>query len=87
VPRKGPVIIVSNHASYLDPPLVGSGVFRQINFLARDTLFDVPVVGWILCQWEVVPVDREGGGPGGLKGILDRLERGRAVVLFPEGTR
>jgi 1-acyl-sn-glycerol-3-phosphate acyltransferase len=87
VPRTGPVIIVSNHASYLDPPLVGSGVFRQVNFLARDTLFDVPVVRWILRRWEVVPVDREGGGPGGLKGILDRLERGRAVVLFPEGTR
>lgn len=87
MPREGGIIIASNHASYFDPPLVGCGVRRQINFLARDTLFDVPVVSTILRQWEVVPVDREGGGPGGLKGILDRLERGRVVVLFPEGTR
>jgi 1-acyl-sn-glycerol-3-phosphate acyltransferase len=87
VPLTGGAILASNHASFMDPPLVASGVWRQMNFLARDTLFTVPVVGSILRSWEVVPVDREGGGPGGLKGIMDRLERGRAVVLFPEGTR
>lgn len=87
VPLAGPVILASNHASYLDPPLVGSGVRRQINFLARDSIFRVPVLASILRSWEVVPVDRDGGTGRGLKAILDRLSRGGAIILFPEGTR
>ena len=87
VPLKGPVILASNHASFLDPPLVGAGVRRQINYLARENLFRFPVVGWVLHRWQVVPVDREGGGAKGLKAILDRLLDGGAIILFPEGTR
>jgi len=87
VPLKGPVILASNHASYLDPPLVGSGVKRGINYLARDTLFRYPGMGWLLKQWNSVPVDRDGGGAAGLKAILDRLLAGGAIILFPEGTR
>jgi 1-acyl-sn-glycerol-3-phosphate acyltransferase len=87
VPLKGPVILASNHASYLDPPLVGSGVKRAINYLARDTLFRFPGMGWLLRKWNSVPVDRDGGGAAGLKAILDRLLAGGAIILFPEGTR
>lgn len=87
VPLTGPVILASNHASYIDPPLVGSGVSRQINFLAKDAIFKVPVLASILRSWEVVPVDRDGGTGRGLKTILDRLSRGGAIILFPEGTR
>ena len=87
VPLTGPVILASNHASYIDPPLVGAGVRRQINFLARDSIFHVPILAAILRSWEVVPVDRDGGTGRGLKAILDRLERGGAIILFPEGTR
>ncbi len=87
VPLQGPVILVSNHASYIDPPLVGAGVRRQINYLARDSIFRVPVLASILRSWEVVPVDRDGGTGRGLKAILDRLGRGGAIILFPEGTR
>ena len=87
VPLKGPVILAANHASFLDPPLVGAGLRRDINYLARESLFDVPVVGWILRHWNTVPVDREGGGAKGLKAILDRLLAGGAIILFPEGTR
>jgi 1-acyl-sn-glycerol-3-phosphate acyltransferase len=87
VPLEGPVILAANHASFLDPPLVGSGVKRSINYLARENLFDVPVLGWVLQRWQVVPVDREGGGAKGLKAILDRLLAGGAIILFPEGTR
>jgi len=87
VPLKGPVILASNHASFLDPPLVGSGVKRGINYLARDTLFRYPGMGWLLRKWNSVPVDREGGGAAGLKAILDRLLDGGAIILFPEGTR
>jgi 1-acyl-sn-glycerol-3-phosphate acyltransferase len=87
VPLTGPVILAANHASFLDPPLVGSGLRRKINYLAREDLFDVFIVGPVLRSWSVVPVDREGGGAKGLKAILDRLLAGGAIILFPEGTR
>jgi 1-acyl-sn-glycerol-3-phosphate acyltransferase len=87
VPLAGPVILASNHASYIDPPLVGAGIRRQINYLARDSIFHVPILAAILRSWEVVPVDRDGGTGRGLKDILSRLEEGRAIILFPEGTR
>src|SRR5467141_1626900 len=87
VPARGPVILASNHASILDPPLVGAGLRRSINYLARESLFRFPVVGWVLRRWNSVPVDREGGGAKGLRAILDRLLAGGAIILFPEGTR
>jgi 1-acyl-sn-glycerol-3-phosphate acyltransferase len=87
VPRAGPVILAANHASYIDPPLVGAGLRRGINYLARENLFRFPVLGWVLRQWDVVPVDRDGGGAAGLRAILDRLLAGGAIILFPEGTR
>lgn len=87
VPSSGPVIIASNHASFLDPPLVGSCLRRSVSYLARDTLFRYPGVGWLLRKWESVPVDREGGGAAGLRAILDRLLAGGGIILFPEGTR
>ena len=87
VPLTGPVILASNHASFLDPPLVGSGVKRDINYMARKSLFRYPGVGWVLRAVQAVPVDRDGGGAAGLKAILDRLHAGGGIVLFPEGTR
>jgi 1-acyl-sn-glycerol-3-phosphate acyltransferase len=87
VPLTGGVILAANHASFLDPPLVGSGLRRQINYLARASLFRYPGVGWLLRNWNSVPVERDGGGAAGLKAILDRLLAGGAIILFPEGTR
>jgi 1-acyl-sn-glycerol-3-phosphate acyltransferase len=87
VPQEGPVILASNHESFLDPMLVGAGLSRGINYLARENLFRFPPLGWLLRNWQVVPVDRDGGGAKGLKAILDRLLDGGAIILFPEGTR
>ena len=87
VPLTGAVILASNHASFLDPPLVGSGLHRGINYLARESLFRFPGIGALLRSWNSVPVDRDGGGAAGLKAILDRLLAGGAIILFPEGTR
>ncbi len=86
VPRTGSVILAANHASFLDPPLVGTALPRPINYLARKSLFRFPVIGSTLRYWDAVPVDRDAGGSG-LKEILDRLNRGGAIILFPEGTR
>ena len=87
VPLNGGVILASNHASFLDPPLVGSGLKRDINYLARESLFRFPGIGALLRSWNAVPVDRDGGGAKGLKIILNRLLDGNGIILFPEGTR
>jgi 1-acyl-sn-glycerol-3-phosphate acyltransferase len=87
VPKTGGIILAANHASYLDPPVVGAGLDRDINYLARHSLFRFPIVGQILNSWNAVPVDRDGGGAKGLKIILTRLLGGAGIILFPEGTR
>ena len=87
VPLTGPVILAANHASYMDPPLVGCGLPRTLNYLARENLFNNRVFGWFLRQLSSVPVDRDGGGAAGLRAIINRLEAGGVILLFPEGTR
>ncbi|KAF0180120.1 MAG: Phospholipid/glycerol acyltransferase [Limisphaerales bacterium] len=87
VPLTGPVILAANHASFIDPPLIGSGLHRPINYLTRDSLFRFPGFGWYLRTLHCVPVDRDGAGAAGLRAILDRLLNGGAIILFPEGTR
>jgi len=87
VPLTGPVILASNHSSYIDPPLIGCGLPRDIHYLARESLFRQPFLRWALPRVNVVPVDRDGAGAKGLKQILDRLLGGAGIILFPEGTR
>jgi 1-acyl-sn-glycerol-3-phosphate acyltransferase len=87
VPQTGGVIIASNHASFLDPSLIGASLKRPIAYLARETLFRFPPMGWLLRQLSVVPLDRDGGSATGLRTILDRLRAGSGIILFPEGTR
>jgi 1-acyl-sn-glycerol-3-phosphate acyltransferase len=87
VPSVGPVILASNHASFLDPPLIGCGLHREVCYLARESLFRFPIIGPGLRAVNAIPVDRDGGGGAGLKAIFDRLLDGHAILLFPEGTR
>lgn len=87
VPAEGAAILAANHASFLDPLVIGASASRELHYLARDSLFRYPLLGGWLRSVNVVPVDRDGGSPAGLKAILDRLLAGNAIVLFPEGTR
>ncbi|HVJ84825.1 MAG TPA: lysophospholipid acyltransferase family protein [Caulifigura sp.] len=83
----GPALLIINHQSFLDPLLVGVGLQRPISFLARDTLFKVPVIGWILRSTYVMPIRREAAGTESLRVSLQRLQQGYLVGVFPEGTR
>lgn len=85
VPATGPVLLVSNHQSHLDPVLVGIACPRQMRFLARHTLFFWPL-SWLIRSLGAVPIDRE-RGLGGIKATLKLLGIGEAVLAFPEGTR
>jgi len=88
VPAAGGCVIASNHASFLDPPVVGVGVpHRVVRFLARDTLFRKPVLRWYLPALGVVPLDRQRGDVGALRQAIRLLQDGAVVGLFPEGTR
>ena len=87
VPIEGPALLASNHVSFADPPLIGCCLPRSISFLARDTLFSPPWFGALLRHLNGIPIDRDGGGPSGLKIVLGRLAKGDAILLFPEGTR
>jgi 1-acyl-sn-glycerol-3-phosphate acyltransferase len=87
IPAEGGVLVVSNHQSHLDPPLVGIGCPRQMNFMARETLFRFAPFGRLIYSIGAFPLDREGVGLGGIKEALKRLKRGEMVLIFPEGTR
>lgn len=86
VPREGPIVVLCNHQSHLDPVLVGIACPRQLSFLARDTLF-VGWFAWLIRSFDAIPINREGSGLGGIRATLGRLKQGDAVLLFPEGTR
>jgi 1-acyl-sn-glycerol-3-phosphate acyltransferase len=84
----GPVILAANHQSFLDPPLAGSVSDRAIYFLARRTLLDGPVFGWLLPKLNVIPVDSEGGKDRtALKALIRILRAGEGTLVFPEGQR
>jgi len=87
VPRRGGVLLVSNHLSNWDPPLVGCVCPRPMNYLARDTLFRIAPFRWLINSLDAIPLDREGLGLAGMKETMRRLKRGEIVLIFPEGTR
>ena len=85
--KEGPVIVAMNHQSYLDPPLAGIATGREMVFLARETLLDVPLLGFLLPRLNVVPVDQEGNDRTALKALLRILKAGNGTIVFPEGAR
>jgi 1-acyl-sn-glycerol-3-phosphate acyltransferase len=87
IPRTGPFLLAANHASFLDPPFVGCHVPRQMAFFARKTLWKGGLASWWLDTVGCIPVDRDGSDVAAIKAVLRALAAGRALVLFPEGTR
>jgi 1-acyl-sn-glycerol-3-phosphate acyltransferase len=87
VPPSGPVVLVCNHVSLLDPPLVGGASPRELYFMAKDELFSIPLFGRLIAALHARPVRRDGSDSRALKAALRLLGEGRALLVFPEGTR
>ena len=88
VPHAGPVLLAANHQSFLDPPLIGIRVrHRHLNFIARAGLFKFKPFGAIIGALNALPINDEGGDLGAMKETIARLQQGRAILIFPEGSR
>lgn len=87
VPMEGPLIVSPNHTSNLDPPAAAVSVGRQVTFMAKAALFRVPVLGPLIRSLGAFPVQRGTADTEALRLTYKLLGEGRAVLVFPEGTR
>ena len=87
IPRRGGVLLVSNHSSLLDPVIIGAAASRELHYLGEDTYFYIPCLGWLLRKFNGFPVKRGTPDRKALREALSRLQTGKALLIFPEGTR
>lgn len=87
LPAAGGALLLINHQSFLDPLLVGLPLRRPVSYLARDSLFRVPLLGWLLKRTYVLPISRRGAGSSSIREAIGRMRQGYLVGIFPEGTR
>jgi len=87
VPKKGAFILASNHVSHLDPPALASASPRVLHFMARHTLFDNRLLGWVIGSCNAFPVRRGEADLGSMKKGIRLLKSGEPLLIFPEGTR
>lgn len=87
VPPMGPLIVVANHQSNLDPSLLCASLPNRVYFLAKKTIFQGPGANWFLQSYGAFPLNRSGPDPRAYRWALDKLQNGQVLALFPEGTR
>jgi 1-acyl-sn-glycerol-3-phosphate acyltransferase len=88
VPASGGALVVSNHISYLDPPVMGMAVApRELAFLAKRELFRNPFFGWLITVYSAIPVNRGHVERSLLARLVDLMRQGGMLIVFPEGTR
>lgn len=87
IPKKGGVIIASNHAAYVDPPFVGAASSRELYYLAKKELFHNGIFGWLIRKYNAFPVSRGSFDRKAISRAVELLKQGKALLLFPEGTR
>jgi glycerol-3-phosphate dehydrogenase (NAD(P)+) len=87
LPRSGPLLLASNHRSFLDPFVIGTLVRRPVYYMAKRELFEKRWQAWVLNALGAFPVDRGAGDRDAMQTAREILARGDCVVVFPEGTR
>jgi len=87
LPESGAVVLISNHQSHYDPPLLAVGLRRRLNFLARKSLFKFKPFAWLIDMLDAIPLDKEGIGFAGIMESLKRLKNGEVILVMPEGER
>jgi 1-acyl-sn-glycerol-3-phosphate acyltransferase len=87
IPRQGPFLLVSNHLSYADPPLLGLSFGRRINFMAKEELFRNRLIGGFLRHLGAISVNRGGVNRDAFRQAEQVLKNGKILAIFPEGHR
>ncbi|MBG1265978.1 lysophospholipid acyltransferase family protein [Nostoc sp. WHI] len=87
VPQSGQLVVVSNHASYFDPPIVSNCVRRPVAYMAKEELFDIPILAKVIKLYGAYPVSRGNADRNAIRSALEYLDKGWAVGVFLEGTR
>lgn len=86
VPGEGGLIVASNHASYLDPMVLGAAMTRRMTYLAKEELFGMPLIGKFVSSFSF-PVSRSKSSTSTIKETVRRLRAGEAIAIFPGGER
>src|SRR5690554_3954124 len=81
VPDHGAVILCANHISYFDPPLVGSPLRRKVHYMAKEELFNIPVLGWLIHQFGAFPVKRGGVSRDAIRNSIKLLNSGEIMGI------
>jgi 1-acyl-sn-glycerol-3-phosphate acyltransferase len=87
LPARGGLLVLSSHQSHLDPLILGLATDRRLSSLARSSLYTFKPFGAVITALDAVPIDREASAVTAMKLVIQRLKRGAAVIVFPEGTR
>ncbi|MEM6521482.1 MAG: lysophospholipid acyltransferase family protein [Cyanobacteria bacterium P01_C01_bin.70] len=87
VPKRGPLVIVANHASDFDPPILSNCMRRPVSFMAKEELFRVPVLASAIRLYGAYPVKRGSADRSAIREALKQLDQGWAVGVFLQGTR
>lgn len=87
IPTEGGAVIAANHASYLDPPAVGLAMPRKLNFMAKEDLFRIPILGYMIRALGAFPVRPASGDKAALDHGLKLLASGQLMGIFPQGRR
>ncbi|MDR9404652.1 MAG: lysophospholipid acyltransferase family protein [Halothece sp. Uz-M2-17] len=87
VPQTGGLVVVSNHASLFDPPLLSCCVGRPVAYMAKEELFEIPVLKQAISLYGAYPVKRSQADRSAIRAALKTLEQGWAAGIFLQGTR
>ena len=87
MPAAGGALLIANHTSYADPPVVGTACPRPVNFMAKAELFTIPVLGAVISRTRAFPMRRGSGDRAALRRAVRLLREGNVLLIFPEGRR